>query len=85
MLVAIALLILAVLLFGSSAVLGAFGAILGFIAAVAGLAFLAIAAAPMMPSLGLSSDQAVPAIALAIIAFIAIGNVIMAILKRRKR
>lgn len=42
MLVAIGLLILAVLLFGSSRVIGAIGAVLGIIAACAGLAALAM-------------------------------------------
>ena len=40
MLLGVAVLILAVLLFGSSAVLGFFGMILGFIATAAGLAIL---------------------------------------------
>jgi hypothetical protein len=42
MLIAIALLILAVLLFGSSAVLGAIGAVLGFIAFLVGATILGV-------------------------------------------
>ena len=84
MLYAILLLILAVLLFGSSAVIGAIGAILGFIAFAAGLAVLSWYASPFIVSLGVDPGNVVGAIGITIVLLIGVLHIAILILDRRK-
>lgn len=83
MIVAGLLLIIAILLFGSSAVIGAFGAILGFIAFASALAVAGYHAGPLIEKLGLNGDNAVALIILTICGILAVGRLIIYLIDRR--
>lgn len=77
MLYAILLLILAVMLFGSSAVIGAAGVVLGVLAAIVALGLATVAIAPWLATLGISEANVVPSIILFICFVLLAARVIL--------
>lgn len=84
MLYALLLLIIAILLLGSSRILGALGAVLGFAFAVLALGTLAYFASPWLLAIGLNDDQILPAIVGILLTFLVVGRLAVYLIERRK-
>lgn len=78
------LLIIAILLFGASAIFGAITAIIGFIAAAAALAVAIYHSSPLIASMGFSASDAPWLIILIICAIFAIGRLAIYVFDGRR-
>jgi len=77
------LLLVAVLLFGSSAVLGVIGAVLGFVAAATGLAVAAYHTGPVLEQMGYASTDAPAIIVIVLLGLLVIGRLALSYFDRK--
>lgn len=84
MLIALLLLIAAILLFGSSAIIGAFGMVLGFISFAAALGFAAYHSGPLIESMGYTASDAPALIIIALLMLLLAGKLISHLITRGK-